>query len=431
MSPRRHQSAAQIRERLGHPVVDSDGHHVEYLPVVGDIVAEEQGTGAARHFWSVFDGLEMLGRFPGSTRRALGAMRPPWWALSSSTLDRASAMFPQLLRARLDDLGIDFAFLYPTLGFSALHVPDTEFRFVASRAFNRYAVEVCAGVRDRIEPVAVIPAFTPQEALAALEHAVVELGLKAIVLTGLVPRTERSGAPSRSSFDGLGHAAGADYDPLWEACTRLELTPTFHTPAFNFGTRSSPSNYVFNHIGGFAAGAEGAARSLVFGGVPHRFPELRFCFMEGGAAWALSLCAELISHWRRRAGGRVMAYDPARLDRDLLRRLLDQHAAPALLERVGDLDAALRLLSGPVLGDDPVDEFAESGLRSEEAIRRLFSEQLFAGCEADDPLTRLAFASALGHDGIGVLFSSDLGHWDAGDSPGSSPSCGIRSRRAR
>jgi predicted TIM-barrel fold metal-dependent hydrolase len=407
-------TAAEVRERLGHPVIDSDGHLIEYLPLVRDFVAEEQGEGLARRFSFVIDGPNMISKFPASARRALGAMRPPWWALTPSALDRATAMFPRLLRSRLDEVGIDFAFLYPTFGMSALHAPDEEFRAVAARAFNRYVVETCSEVRDRIEPVAVVPAFSPAEALSALEHAVVELGLKSIVLTGLVPRISSSGNPVGGIFDGLGHMASADYDPLWDACTRLGVIPTFHTPAFNFGTRCSSDNYVFNHIGGFAAGAEGAARSLIFGGVMKRFPQLRFCFLEGGAEWAIALCRDLVAHWRRRAGERVADYDPSGLDRALIRRLLHGHASPAVRKRADDLDSVLGALSRPVREDDPLDEFAESGLESESAIRRLFSHQIFAGCEADDPLNRLAFMHGLGHDGdLGVVFASDLGHWDA------------------
>ena len=43
--------------------------------------------------------------------------RPPWWSLpAANTLDRATAHLPRLLDERLDDLGIDFAVLYPSRG---------------------------------------------------------------------------------------------------------------------------------------------------------------------------------------------------------------------------------------------------------------------------------------------------------------------------
>ena len=36
-----------------------------------------------------------------------------------------------------------------------------------------------------------------------------------------------------------------------------------------------PSNYVYNHIGHFAAVGEALCKSLLLGGVTRRFPELR------------------------------------------------------------------------------------------------------------------------------------------------------------
>ncbi|HEY1636678.1 MAG TPA: amidohydrolase family protein [Acidimicrobiales bacterium] len=407
-------TSAEVRERLGHPVIDSDGHLVEYLPLVGDLVAEEAGPAAAQRFDAIFDGLAAVGRIGPPARRRLGAMRPPWWAVSASSLDRATAMFPGLLRNRLDEMGVDFAFLYPTFGMAALAVPDPEFRTVAARAFNRAALEVCAGARDRVEPVAVIPAYTPSEATEALAH-VAELGMKAVVLTGLVPRTisPASSGPA-SVYDSLGHGSTHDYDPVWRTCEQLELMPTFHSATFGFGTRASPANYMFNHVGGFAAGAEAVARSLLFGGVPVRFPALRFAFMEGGVAWAVSLRSDLIRHMELRAGEAVACYNPDRLDRQLLADCLASHGGDALRARADRLGEALGPLAQPVADGDAVDEFAESGLEGPDDVREVFTTQFFAGCEADDPLTCLAFDSRFSAGGrLGALFSSDLGHWDA------------------
>ena len=40
--------------------------------------------------------------------------------------------------------------------------------------------------------------------------------------------------------------------------------------------------------------------ALFLGGVAHRFPSLRFAFLEGGAGWAAMLYADLLAHWRKR-----------------------------------------------------------------------------------------------------------------------------------
>ena len=50
-------------------------------------------------------------------RRESASSRAGMWGLpTKNTLDRATAMLPELMYERLDELGIDFAVLYPTYG---------------------------------------------------------------------------------------------------------------------------------------------------------------------------------------------------------------------------------------------------------------------------------------------------------------------------
>ena len=41
---------AAIRNRIEHPIIDSDGHLIEYLPLVRDFVVEEAGEDVAQRF---------------------------------------------------------------------------------------------------------------------------------------------------------------------------------------------------------------------------------------------------------------------------------------------------------------------------------------------------------------------------------------------
>ena len=50
-------------------------------------------------------------------RAATRTPREPWWsAPAGRTIDLATALFPGLLYERLDELGIDFGMVYPSLG---------------------------------------------------------------------------------------------------------------------------------------------------------------------------------------------------------------------------------------------------------------------------------------------------------------------------
>jgi hypothetical protein len=65
-------------------------------------------------------------------RRDMRVLRPIWWAWATkNTLDRATATLPKLLYERLDETGIDFAVIYPSLGLSAPAIDDADLRRAA------------------------------------------------------------------------------------------------------------------------------------------------------------------------------------------------------------------------------------------------------------------------------------------------------------
>jgi len=407
----------KIRERLDHPIIDSDGHDIEYLPLVREELRALAGQSAVDRFELMVKGAQLARGLGDATRRAQGLMRIPWWGLpTQNTLDRASAMFPRLLHERLPAIGLDYAVVYPTYGLMALSAEPDELRQAACRAFNRYHAEVFAGLEDRLASVALIPMHTPAEAVAELDHAVDTLGFKAVLLAGHVLRPLPGENLPRGArwLDSFGAESAFDYDPVWARCEALGVAPTFHSSGMGWGSRNALHSYVFNHLGNFAAAGEAVCRALFLHGVPQRFPRLRFAFLEGGVAWAAQLAADLVGHYEKRSGDAIRSYDPARLDRARLAALAKQWAAPRVAERLAELDANLHLLSEP--DEDParLDEFASVGVDSAEALARLFAERFFFGCEADDPLNAVAYDRARSPFGLSLhaLFGSDIGHWD-------------------
>lgn len=408
-----------LRERIDHPIIDADGHMVEFLPLVRDFLRELGGESLATGLDRLASSASTTRPLDRDTRRALGISRTGWWGLpAANTLDRATAMLPRLLHDRLDAIGIDLSVLYPTYGLTVMAVDDDELRRGLARAFNRYSAEVFADCTDRLVPVAVVPTFTPEEAIDELEYAVLELGLRAVLMGGLVLRDSAGHAGDRTArwVDGLGLDSAFDYSPLWQRCVELGVSPTFHSTGIGFGSRTSPTNYVHNHIGNFAAGAEAICRSLFFAGVPRRFPSLRFAFHEGGMAWACSLYSDILGHWQKRNHEAIRLYDPERLDVDALRTHFQRSGPAAFVERLDRLEAALQFLSDP--GEDPstLDEFASALIDDEDDVREVFTHQFFVGCEADDPLVALAFDPKV-HAGAPLrpVLGSDIGHWDVPD----------------
>lgn len=411
---------SDIKKQLTHPVIDADGHHIEFLPLVRDFLKEDAGADLADRFTALIHSSELVRQVPVTHRRALGLARTAWWGLPTrNTLDRATALLPRLLYDRLEELGIDYALLFPTYGLTVTAHSDNELRPAMARAFNRYSAEVFSQLRDKLEPVAAIPMATPEEALAELDFAVGELGLKAVMMAGIIPRPTPDATNDRASryIDTVGHDSEYDYEPVWAKCEELGVAPTFHAGSQGLGMRASRTNYVYNHIGNFAAAGEATARSLFFAGVPARHPGLRFAFMEGGVAWGANLLADLLGHYEKRNKDAISHYDPAELDTQQLTELINKYGDASVKERLEQLPEALLMLSDPGEPETTRDEFQESLVSSTEEIVKIFTEQYFFGCEADDPMNAVGFAShMLPHNTVlKAVFASDIGHWDVPD----------------
>jgi predicted TIM-barrel fold metal-dependent hydrolase len=411
----------RIRAGLDHPVIDSDGHAIEYLPLVRDILKDQAGEDAAAALERTTGSAAAMRGLGAEQMRGAGMVRISWWGLPArNTLDRATALLPALLAQRIEEMGIDHAILYPTYGLGSAQQEDGDLRRAIVRAFNTFYSEAFREHTALLTPVGIIPMHTPDEAIAELEFATSELGLKAFMFGGPISRPIPGlDAPTRVArwLDTLGVDSLYDYDPVWAKCVELGVSPTFHTASMGWPTHSSVSSYVYNHIGMFATAGETLARSLFLGGVPHRFPSLRFAFQEGGVGWAASLYSSLISHWEKRNKDAIDHYDPATLDRALLTELFERFGSDAYRERLDGLDDGLRPLSLPDEDPATIDEFARSGVETPEDIRDLYTTQFHFGCEADDPMTALAFDTRRNPLGarFRALFASDVGHWDVPD----------------
>jgi predicted TIM-barrel fold metal-dependent hydrolase len=424
-----HESAARIRAGLAHPVIDADGHWLEFGPQVREALRKIGGEAVALAFDVFPKAVERQLRMSVAERRRRRTGQQAFWALPTrNTRDRATAVFPRLLHERLPELGFDFAVLYPTAALGLPFLGD-EVRAATCRAFNVFCADHFGPYADRLTPAAVIPMHTPDEAVQALEHAVRELGLKVAVFGSLIPRLVPSLAEEHPEAarlapwrDPLGLDSAHDYDPVWAKCLELGIAPTFHTGGRGFHLRTSPSNFVYNHIGHFAAASEAVCKALFLGGVTRRFPELRFGFLEGGVGFACQLFADLIGHWEKRSRAGLEDVDPRNLDRELFLRLAQRYAPPEVAAAFRDPDAVLETgmtQEGNVAtgGIDELDDFSACGIRRLEDFRDLFVRSFYFGCEADDRMNAWAFSSE--HNPLGArlhaMFGSDIGHFDVPD----------------
>jgi hypothetical protein len=196
---------------------------------------------------------------------------------------------------------------------------------------------------------------------------------------------------------------------------------TTHSAGMGWTARRSISNYMYNHIGHFADASHALAKALFFGGVTRRFPDLRVGLLEGGAAWAANLFADLVGHWEKRNGRAIENYNPANVDKALLIELFERYGSDVLRGKsLVDGDA----LIGGALGrannfraqdPDRLDDFAAAGIEKVEDIAARFVPNFYFGAEADDPTVAFAFnEKALGAR-LNAFWASDSGHWDVPD----------------
>ena len=435
-----HATSEAIRASLDHPVVDADGHLIETIPVFdtffldyvkdlggGDLAARFEAAGGMDFDDMVLRPWSALGE---ARRREIWATRPSWWSLpAGNTRDRATAHLPRLLFERLDEFGIDFAVLYPSRGLTTLSILDDELRQVACRALNAFNAEVYFPYAERMTPVAQILMHTPEEAIAELDHAVGELGFKAIMINGIVHRpigeanaradknVPNWGSGTHQRLDTLGLDSAHDYDPVWKRCVELGVSPASHTPGMGWGSRRSPSNYMYNHIGSFGASMEALCKSLFLGGVTRRFPDLSFGLLEGGVGWACSLYADLLSHWEKRNRETIHHLDPARIDTGLLMELFAKYGDARFR---ADLEGLAQSFTKLEPEPPTLDEWAACEIDRAEDVRDLFVPHFYFGCEADDPMVAWAFNTKTNPLGakLRAMFSSDMGHWDVPDMAG-------------
>src|SRR3989442_6982803 len=107
--------SAEVHARLGHPVIDSDGHTVEFEPGFLDVLRTVGGPAIVERYLGRREGRRWYGLTP-DERRGPRVTRPAWGGFPARhTLDRATATPPPPLHERPGRVRLDFSELYPSL----------------------------------------------------------------------------------------------------------------------------------------------------------------------------------------------------------------------------------------------------------------------------------------------------------------------------
>jgi predicted TIM-barrel fold metal-dependent hydrolase len=421
--------ALRIREQLKHPIVDGDGHWLEPMPIWLEFLRDVGGPEMVDQYQAV----RRTDSWPNATVEERMAKRlrrmQPWIGNAagapSDTLTRATAMLPALMRERMEELGIDFAIIYPTSGLGAANIAHNEVRRAWIRAYNLMTAEIYAPHKEVFAPAAIVPTTTVTEAVEEAEFCVRELGYKVIMVRTALPRPIRAyaGDSFHTTFedgsrkmpyyiDTLGLDNDENWDPFWATCVELRLAVTTHGGSHEWPDRKWVNNFTANHTGHFAQANHAATKGMFLGGVTRRFPTLQCAFLEGGVGYAVNLLHDLVGHYEKLNLEAIEAnLCPQRLDAARLRDYIVRYGDERSKAWVDDIMGSINF-TGTM--DEAVDDFALAGINSKEELLRLFSSNFYFGCEADDPVTAWAFDPRMGAR-LKALFSSDIGHFDVPD----------------
>jgi predicted TIM-barrel fold metal-dependent hydrolase len=408
-------SVETIRAQIDHPIVDADAHVVEPFPLFLDELRAVLGPRAgddfaASRYHRLYSGLTAWAPMDDVTRRDLWQVAPTWWGTPVNAADRVAAYVPEKLAARLGEIGIDFAVVYPSMGLMLPRMPENELRQAACRALNTLLAREFAPFAERCTAAATVPMHTPEEAIAELEHAVQVLGMKVIMIDSSVDRVIPALAHHYEElgtrvcrWDTYGIDSEHDYDPFWRRCVELGVAVTAHGGSRGTTLHQSVSSFTYNHMEHFAAAGQALARSLVLGGVTRRFPSLNVACLEGGAAWCVALRHSFAEHWEVRGMPGIERIDPRRIDAT---------EVDAVLDTVADRrwrDDGLRdvVRTSDARAPHQLDDFVACGVTSEDELDELFAPRFWFGCEAEDPGASWAIRNDLQ-----AMFGSDIGHFD-------------------
>ncbi len=203
------------------------------------------------------------------------------------------AHLPEARLAYLDEEGLHAQVLYPNVGgFGSgafLKMKEPELMLDCVRAYNDFLIEWCATDPNRLVPVMATPFWDVDASVKEIERCAA-MGHRG-VLFGSQPQS--FGEPP---------LAEKHWDPIWAAAQAAGLPISFHIGsgaewdlggAGDIGTRAQ-----FARVGANAfIENEKCLADVIFGGVCHRFPDLKFVSVESGIGWLIFVLEAFDWQW--------------------------------------------------------------------------------------------------------------------------------------
>jgi predicted TIM-barrel fold metal-dependent hydrolase len=242
-------------------IIDGDGHIFE------------DGDGIARHFpYAAAGGRLRSGVFPLNSHIQYSLTRTPPGAFATTPDGRFQNPGPEGWQVFMDEIGIDYAVLFPTAGQRIGRIVDRDYALGAARAYNDWMAETYTRRDSRFKAIAIVPMHDAEAALEELRRACSELGACGVLF------------PATGVHLNLG---AKPYWPVYAEAARLGCPVVVHGGGhWDLGMDTMNVSTGANAIGHPMSLAIALAE-MVLNNLFEHFPGLRVAYLEGGPLWFL------------------------------------------------------------------------------------------------------------------------------------------------
>lgn len=175
----------------------------------------------------------------------------------------------------MEKMGIDIAFLYPTVGLWMLAIDSMDGKLAGAltRAYNNWLYDFCSYDTEKLRGVGAMNLHEPSEMVPELRR-IAEFGWRAVFLRPNLVKGRSLSDPA--------------YEEFWGECESLDIAVSLHE-----GTHSRLPTTGYDrfesrfgmHACSHPMEQMMALLSLIEGGVLERHPKLRVAFLESGCGW--------------------------------------------------------------------------------------------------------------------------------------------------
>ena len=264
VNPKRFRAGGPMSQ-AAYPILDADGHVTESIEQVAKYLDEPYNRRPLTSSFYPWDGWDR--RLLGTLGDAAGTAEPGCARSTRAAWSR---------RCSIRRSGSSYHFL-----------KDREWAVALCRAYNTFLHEEFVKKSPRLHAVALLPVQDPEAAARELRRAVTELGLVGAMLAA----------------DGTHLLGDARFLPIYEEADRLDVMLGIHASGSHLGGAGVDlfPAFIQAHTCSHAFGQMRQITSMVFEGIPERFPALRIAYLEAGCGWAPYWMERMDDEYAKRA----------------------------------------------------------------------------------------------------------------------------------